>query len=254
MTAPLDIPAPPVHLHRPRRHRRARPRRGDRALPRRRSAWRSTHQETNEEQGVREAMVAVGDSGSLHPAARPARRELHDREVPRPLRPGPPAARLPRHRRRAGLRDPARARPPAAVRRPASAAPPTPGSTSSTPRTPAACSSSWSSPPRHRCTLRDALTPRATPALPTGNLSAATPPTKEQPRAADPRRHPRRRHLRRGLRRPRAPRVLPGRHRPQGRGRHVRGPGEPATRTRASRCTSTRWRCPSSARTRRSSR
>ena len=32
------------------------------------------HEETNEEQGVREAMVAVGDSGSLHPAARPARR------------------------------------------------------------------------------------------------------------------------------------------------------------------------------------
>ena len=30
------------------------------------------HQEINEEQGVREAMVAVGDSGSLHPAARAA--------------------------------------------------------------------------------------------------------------------------------------------------------------------------------------
>ena len=35
-------PRPPVHLHRPRRHRRARPRRGDRALPRRRSGWRSS--------------------------------------------------------------------------------------------------------------------------------------------------------------------------------------------------------------------
>ena len=40
-------------------------------------------------------------------------------------------------------------------------------------------------------------------------------------------------------------RVLPRRHGAQGRGRHVRGPGEP-TRTRASRCTSTRCRPPSS--------
>ena len=30
----------------------------------------TVHEETNEEQGVREAMVAVGDSGSVHPAAR----------------------------------------------------------------------------------------------------------------------------------------------------------------------------------------
>ena len=49
---------------------------------------RLAHQEVNEEQGVREAMMAVGDSGSLHPAARPDRREVHDRQVPRPQRPG----------------------------------------------------------------------------------------------------------------------------------------------------------------------
>ena len=107
----------------------------------------SVHEEANEEQGVREAMLAVGDSGTLHPAARPAQRELHDREVPRPQRPGHPAAGLPGRRHRRGLRDPARARPAPALRRRRGAAPPTRGSTSSTPRTPAACWSSWSSLP-----------------------------------------------------------------------------------------------------------
>ena len=158
-------------------------------------------------------------------------------------------------RRRAGLRDPARARPPAAVRRPEA---------------------------RHR-RLTDQLhppqgrrrrprrarrarrsdahtettpTPRATAALPTGNLSPISPPTDQGAEhvqqildailAGDT--------SQRGLRHPRAPRVLPGRDRPQGRGRHVRGPGQPATRTRASRCTSRTWRCPSSARARRWSR
>ena len=62
---------------------------------------RLAHEEANEEQGVREAMMAVGDSGSLHPAARAARRGLDDREVPRPLRPRHPADGLPGHRHRA---------------------------------------------------------------------------------------------------------------------------------------------------------
>ena len=47
---------------------------------------RLAHQEVNEEQGVREAMMAVGDSGVLHPAARAAERRVDDRQVPRPLR------------------------------------------------------------------------------------------------------------------------------------------------------------------------
>ena len=53
------------------------------------------HEETNEEQGVREAMVAVGDSGSCIQLLAPLDRELDDREVPRPLRPGHPADGLP---------------------------------------------------------------------------------------------------------------------------------------------------------------
>ena len=48
------------------------------------------HEETNEEQGVREAMVAVGDSGSCIQLLAPHRRDLDDREVHRPVRPRPP--------------------------------------------------------------------------------------------------------------------------------------------------------------------
>ena len=139
------------------------------------------HEETNEEQGVREAMVAVGDSGSLHPAARPARRRAR--------------------RSRSSSTAPARAcsssptASPTSSRSPRScasaacgccttaprAAPPTAGSTSSTPRTPAACSSSWSSPPRRR-TLRDAVTPATTERLPVGNVAGSLAP---QPGADD---------------------------------------------------------------------
>ena len=71
---------------RPRRHRRA-------PTSTRRSSstsatfgMRCVHEEINEEQGVREAMLAVGDSGVLHPAARAADPGLDDREVPRPQR------------------------------------------------------------------------------------------------------------------------------------------------------------------------
>ena len=46
----------------------------------------SRHQETNEEQGVREAMVAVGDSGSCIQLLAPLDETSDDREVPRPLR------------------------------------------------------------------------------------------------------------------------------------------------------------------------
>ena len=46
----------------------------------------SVHEETNEEQGVREAMLAVGDGDDAHPAARPADAGVDDREVHRPLR------------------------------------------------------------------------------------------------------------------------------------------------------------------------
>ena len=53
-------PRGPAHHHRPRGHRRARPARGDRLL---RAAFgvHSVHEEVNEEQGVHEAMLAVGD-------------------------------------------------------------------------------------------------------------------------------------------------------------------------------------------------
>ena len=64
------------------------------------------HEETNEEQGVREAMVAVGDSGSFIQLLAPLEPRVHDREVPGPLRPRHPADGLPRDRRRAGLGDP----------------------------------------------------------------------------------------------------------------------------------------------------
>ena len=44
------------------------------------------HEEINEEQGVREAMMAVGDVRLVHPAARPALAGVDHRQVPRPQR------------------------------------------------------------------------------------------------------------------------------------------------------------------------
>ena len=44
------------------------------------------HEETNEEQGVREAMMAVGDSGSCIQLLAPLSPRVDDREVPRPQR------------------------------------------------------------------------------------------------------------------------------------------------------------------------
>ena len=43
----------------------------------------SVHEEVNDEQGVREAMLAVGDGTHPDPAAGAAVRELDDRQVPR---------------------------------------------------------------------------------------------------------------------------------------------------------------------------
>ena len=158
-----------VHHDRPRRHRRPRPGRGDRLL----------------RPGLRRAVGARGDQRGAgrprgdarrrrrrhpHPAARPADAGVDDREVHRPLRPGPAAAGLPGRRRRGGQRDPARARACGCSTTPPSAAPPTAGSTSSTPRTPAACSSSWSSPPT------GPLTRTRRYRLPTGNIRRTAPP------------------------------------------------------------------------------
>ena len=62
------------------------------------------HEEVNEEQGVREAMMAVGDSGSCLQLLAPLTPGLDDRQVPRPQRPGDPAAGVPGRRRRGGQR------------------------------------------------------------------------------------------------------------------------------------------------------
>ena len=110
---------------------------------------RVVHEEINEEQGVREAMVAVGDSGSCIQLLAPLRPRLDDREVPRPQRPGHPAGRLPRRRHRRGLRDACASAASACSTTSRAAAPPARGSTSCTPRTPAACWSSWSSRAAH---------------------------------------------------------------------------------------------------------
>ncbi len=69
----------------------------------------ATHTETNDEQGVREAMLsAPGDAGSGGPAAGPAAAGLADRTVPRAQRTGHPADGLPGDRHRRELRRPAR--------------------------------------------------------------------------------------------------------------------------------------------------
>ena len=76
------------------------------------------HEETNEEQGVREAMVAVGDSGSCIQLLAP----LNDESTIAKFlaRSGPGLQQLAYRVTDidAGLGDPARARPPPAVRRP----------------------------------------------------------------------------------------------------------------------------------------
>ena len=125
------------------------------------SACACVHEETNEEQGVREAMLGVGRLRLVHPAAGPAATGLDDREVPRPHRPGHAAAGLPGRRHRGGRRL-LRARRAAAVRRPPRGHGGLPDQLRATPRTPAACSSSWSQPrpPDGRPTSAATLAPR----------------------------------------------------------------------------------------------
>ena len=131
------------------------------------------------------------------------------------------------------------------------------GSTSSTPRTPAGCSSSWSS-PRRRVTLRRRPHPRSPDRLLTGNLrrqiaSAAASPQETNPCSTSST--------------PSSPATptpedfanlaLPESYRAvtvhKDEVDMFEGLATPATRTRASRCTSRTSRCPSSARARRSS-
>ena len=78
---------------------------------------RLVHQEVNEEQGVREAMMAVGDSGSCIQLLAPLNDESTIAKFLDRSGPGHPAAGLPGHRPRRRQRDPARARPAAALRR-----------------------------------------------------------------------------------------------------------------------------------------
>ena len=190
------------------------------------SAWRSrTRRPTRSRASARRWSPSGDVRGSCIQLLAPLERELDDREVPRPLGPGPAAAGLPGHRRRAGLRDPARARPAAAVRRPEARHRRLAGSTSSTPRTPAACSSSWSNPPRDS-PLREAPHPRDSGRYRRVISRQPAPDQGAETRAADPRRHPRRRHHREdfaNLELPESYRAADG---PQGRGRHVRGPGQ----------------------------
>ena len=115
------------------------------------SACELVHEETNEEQGVREAMVGRRRlRRSCIQLLAPLAPDSHDREVPRPLRPRPAAARLPGRPTSTAVSATRCARTACAccTTSPA-AARPAAGSTSSTPRTPAACwSSSSSRPPR----------------------------------------------------------------------------------------------------------
>ena len=105
------------------------------------------HEEVNEEQGVREAMMAVGDSGSHIQLLAPLSPES---TIAKFLDRSGPGIQQMAYRvedldavsatlRERGLR---------LLYPEAGAARRTPGSTSSTPRTPAASSSSWSSRPR----------------------------------------------------------------------------------------------------------
>ena len=104
----------------------------------------SVHEETNEEQGVREAMLAVGDGETRIQLLAPLTPESTIAKFIGRVRPGAAAARLPGDDveavsatlRERGLR---------LLYDAPGAAPPAAASTSSTPRTPAASWSSWSS-------------------------------------------------------------------------------------------------------------
>ena len=133
--------------HRPRRHRGAPTWTRPSTFYGRVFGMRCVHEETNEEQGVREAML-VGRpdaDGRLRAAARPAvAGRRRSRSSSTAAGPGVQQVAYTVRRRRRGQR--ARCASAACgcstTRR--GAAPPARGSTSSTPRTPAACSSNWS--------------------------------------------------------------------------------------------------------------
>ena len=110
----------------------------------------TVHEEVNEQQGVREAMLAASPgrrrTGRAAAAARPRRRRVDDREVPRPVRAGDAPPRLDRRRHRVDERRAAWPGACACSTTSRGGARPARGSTSSTPRTPAGSSSSSSSP------------------------------------------------------------------------------------------------------------
>ena len=195
------------------------------------------HEEVNEEQGVREAMVGVGDRAS-NPGARasscwrrspPSRRSPSSSTATARGSSSSPSASTTSSTSPTCCAGAACA----CCTTPRGAAPRTAASTSSTPRTPAACWSSWSSPPpvsTDACSRSDVRHTSDHSRLLAGILTAiratdASPDASPgDTRAEHPRRHPvRQRHLG-GLRQPRAPGVLPRRLREEGGGGHVRGP------------------------------
>ena len=143
MTAPLDIPE---HLFTAIDHVGIAVADLDEAIAFYRDTFgmQLAHEEVNEEQGVREAMIAVGDSGSCIQLLAPLNAES---TIAKFLDRSGPGVQQMAYRvtdveqvsailRERGVR---------LLYDAPDAAPRTPGSTSSTPRTPAACSWSWSS-------------------------------------------------------------------------------------------------------------
>ena len=236
MSAPTGSPSHLFVVHRPRRHRRARPRRGDRVLPRR----------------LRHAAAAPGDQRgagrprgdgrrSATPARasscwRPARRDSHDREVPRPVRArassssptgSPTSSRSRAVLRERGLRllydEPRRG---TADSRINFVHPKDAGGVLVELVEPAATAHGEPGP-------AEAVTRGLTPVT---RRYDSRRPRRRSTREADPRRHPRRRHR---PRRSSPPSTLPesyrARDRAQGRGATCSRASTPATRTRASR-------------------
>ena len=134
-----------VHTHRPRGRRGRRTSTRPSRSTARAFGMALVHEETNEEQGVREAMMAVGDSGSCVQLLAPLRPDSTIGKFLDRTGPGIQQVAYTVDGRRRGQRRAARARAAAALRRRRGAAPPAAGSTSSTRRTPAACWSSSSS-------------------------------------------------------------------------------------------------------------
>ena len=110
----------------------------------------SVHEEVNEEQGVREAMLAVGDGSTRIQLLAPLTPQSTIAKFLDRNGPGVQQVAYTVDDIEAVSRDPARARPAPALRPSPGAARPTAGSTSSTRRTPAACSSNSSSMPDER--------------------------------------------------------------------------------------------------------